>query len=188
MDNNIIFRFKQGDPCAADELAMALENDLSMMVRRYAPKQAEWQDMINTGYEVIFEAAWSFDAHRGIDFRDYACMKLRNRFINLRRKLNRESAHLAYSLNGINVDGEGEEMISRGPPGSLSFEDSSIDRIMLLSAIDMLPANDGELIYMYFYDNMTFAEIADVLGKSVSSVKKKIYRGIKNLKNSMNSD
>lgn len=52
----------------------------------------------------------------------------------------------------------------------------------LIDAIEQLSNEEKELIYLRYRDNMPFEEIAQITGKTVGSVKMKVYRSIEKLK------
>ena len=55
----------------------------------------------------------------------------------------------------------------------------------ILNALNNLPAKQKEAIYLRFNESMDYKEIASVLGISVESVRKQVYRALKKVKDSM---
>lgn len=53
---------------------------------------------------------------------------------------------------------------------------------ILAKAIDMLPADEAEIITLYYIQEQTVDELSKILGLSVSNIKVKLYRARKKLK------
>lgn len=58
----------------------------------------------------------------------------------------------------------------------------------LSSAIDQLSKKQKEIIYLKFEEELDYPEIAKILQISIESARKQIYRAIKNLRQSIESD
>ena len=59
------------------------------------------------------------------------------------------------------------------------------DAIWVQDSLARLEARSRTVIILKVYENMTFAEIAQILKKSENSVKSLYYRGLKSLKERM---
>ncbi|RPI76262.1 MAG: sigma-70 family RNA polymerase sigma factor, partial [Ignavibacteriales bacterium] len=62
---------------------------------------------------------------------------------------------------------------------------SSVDAEKILSVLDTLSEDKQKIIKMRFYEDLKFAEIAEILYKSEDAVKKMFYRTIEELKNKL---
>lgn len=62
---------------------------------------------------------------------------------------------------------------------------SSVDAEKILSVLDTLSEDKQKIIKMRFYEDLKFAEIAEILHKSEDAVKKMFYRTIEELKNKL---
>ena len=60
-------------------------------------------------------------------------------------------------------------------------EDAYTD-IDLQRALDSLPAQDKAIIEMRFFEDKKLEEIADIMDENLSTVKSKLYRGMKKLR------
>lgn len=58
---------------------------------------------------------------------------------------------------------------------------------LVRTAFEKLPARQKEAIYLRFYDNQNFDEIADIMGISVRATYKLIYKGLDNLQKQLGS-
>lgn len=66
--------------------------------------------------------------------------------------------------------------------GDLDCEDRMI---MLEKTLLKLPVDVREAIILKYYQNMTFEEVADITGDSISTVKMRVYRGLDTVKKIM---
>jgi RNA polymerase sigma-70 factor (ECF subfamily) len=61
----------------------------------------------------------------------------------------------------------------------------SIDASKILSVLDLLGEDKQKIIKLRFYEDLKFAEIAEILHKSEDAVKKMFYRTIEELKSKL---
>jgi len=61
----------------------------------------------------------------------------------------------------------------------------SVDAERILSVLDTLSEDKQKIIKLRFYEDLKFAEIADILNKSEDAVKKMFYRTIEELKDKL---
>ena len=55
----------------------------------------------------------------------------------------------------------------------------------LKSVLNQLPPRQREIVYLRFYDNLSYEEIADIMGINVSSTYKLLYKALENLQQSL---
>lgn len=67
--------------------------------------------------------------------------------------------------------------------GVIEYDDRKID---LETALDALKPKYRHVIILKYYDDMTFAEIANVLGRPESTIKTWLYKGLKQLREQLN--
>lgn len=63
----------------------------------------------------------------------------------------------------------------------LKVEDT-YENIDLKRALDSMPANDKAVIQLKYFEGLKLDEIAHVLGENLSTVKSRLYRGLKKLR------
>lgn len=70
---------------------------------------------------------------------------------------------------------------------SLTFDAHNINPSDVRSKINLLPAKQREVIYLYFYEGLSYAEIADVMKIKVRSARILTYRALDRLQKSFQS-
>lgn len=77
---------------------------------------------------------------------------------------------------------------------SVAWESETIKRIedrelqqKIKNFIESLPARQQEIIYLRFYEGLTYEEIADVMGISINSAYKLLYKALSNLQTTFGS-
>jgi len=63
------------------------------------------------------------------------------------------------------------------PPVEDRYED-----VDLIKALDSMPENDKAVIQLRYFEDLTLDEIAYILGENLSTVKSRLYRGLKKLR------
>lgn len=148
------------------------------MVRRIVERQEDAEEV----YQDVFVKAL-----RGIDGYD-------SHKVSLATWLNRIAYH--ESINFIRtrrpdiVYMDSQELVLNGIDDTTDEESGNSLSIQLLEqAITMLPPHDQTVITMFYYDNMSLADIAYVTGSNPSTVgsqlcriRKKLYKMIENMR------
>lgn len=60
--------------------------------------------------------------------------------------------------------------------------------IDLMQALDSLPAQDKAVVILRFFEDKKLEEIADILEENVNTVKSRLYRSMKKLRNTLAAD
>jgi RNA polymerase sigma-70 factor (ECF subfamily) len=71
--------------------------------------------------------------------------------------------------------------VAHGEPSVAPQAPTATDRLVR-RALAQLPDNQREVIVMHWYEELSFAEIADLVGATLSAVKVRAHRGYKRLK------
>ena len=66
-------------------------------------------------------------------------------------------------------------------PVSISKELKEQDMAMIFEKINALPASQREVIFLYFYQGLGYAEIADIMNVKVATARTLTYRALENL-------
>jgi RNA polymerase sigma-70 factor (ECF subfamily) len=88
--------------------------------------------------------------------------------------------HVSITISGKARGVSGEELISKLP--AVEAENSSDQRGELLRVMGVLPLGSREVVLMRYVDDMSLAEIAEVLKIPVSTVKSRLYRSLETLR------
>lgn len=69
----------------------------------------------------------------------------------------------------------------------ISNEEEKEIRLKLQKALDKLPENHREVIYLFYYENLTYEEIRLIQGfENIKSARNLLYKALKNLRKLMN--
>lgn len=83
---------------------------------------------------------------------------------------------------------EAEEILEAKQSDGKPEEEQEIDLNLLYQQIQSLPMELQSIIKLYYYEDLTFQEMAEVLDMNVNTVKAKLYRGLRKLKVKMKED
>lgn len=100
----------------------------------------------------------------------------RNRALDGRRKEARMNA----------LGEECEEVAETGKPNPLQIAEKRNATSVVLKALESLPANQQEVIRLKFQDGMSYKEISQVTGLSISNVGFLIHVGVKGIRVAVN--
>ena len=156
------------------------------------------RDYLQYGIEGLSEAIDRFDPEYGTKFETYAIKRIRGKIIDELRKLqkkprvfnsaNDEVIYTNIPLSHTSDDEEGyslEEII----PNDSILPDESLEKQemkeFLIAAINKLPERDRQIISLYYYENLGYKEIAQVLNITVSRVSQVHTRIIESLKSKL---
>ena len=166
-DSALVKGLRQGDPAAADELFNRYSRPLHAFIMRMVGDQATAED--------VFQDTWmrivrNIDSFRGdCKFSSWMFQIALNLCRNIARTNSRR------------------EFVELDKAGNLSQE-PDVDAGKILQAervkklVDSLPDKMRELIVMRFYHQKTDVEIAKITGLPSGTVKSRIFRGMKLLK------
>lgn len=141
------------------------------------------RDYFQFGIEGLSEAIDRFDPEYGTKFETYAIQRIRGKIIDELRKIQikpRSSSNgeneIVYSNVSLNnsYDDEDGYMLYEVIPNEGELPDEIIDKNeakeLLVSAIKELEERDRLVLTLYYYENLNYKEIAQVLNITVSRV------------------
>lgn len=141
------------------------------------------QDYFQFGIEGLSEAVDRFDPEYGTKFETYAIQRIRGKIIDELRKVqskqkaytttDEEIYHSTMSLNNsIDEDSNCQlyEVISDESETPMDTTEKNESKELLLEAIKQLDEKERLIITLYYYENLNYAEIAKVIGVTVSRV------------------
>ncbi len=157
------------------------------------------RDYFQFGVEGLSEAIDRFDPAVGTKFETYAIQRIRGKIIDELRKLqikprptNPESPNQVYysnvSLNSSYDDEDGYQLYEI-IPNDYETQDETLNKNeakeFLINALKKLEERDRLIITLYYFEELNYKEIAEVLSITVSRVSQVHSRIIKNLKNKL---
>lgn len=141
------------------------------------------RDYFQFGIEGLSEAIDRFDPDFGTKFETYAIQRIRGKIIDELRKVQKkykpatagsvEERYVNISLNH-SYEGEDGYMLYETLPDDNEIPDEITEKNeakeMLIEAIKNLDERDRQILSLYYYENLTYKEIALTLSITVSRV------------------
>jgi len=178
-DEELVATVQAGDASAFDELVLRWETKIRGAAYRVLGSEEE-------AYDVVQEAL--LKAYRGLPgFKREARFSswLYQIALNLcRDRLRRRRGRQQVSLDEL-PEAVASGALGRGGPSALELVESSDLRRRVAAAVAALPDEQREVIVLKEYEGLTFVEIAHVLELPVSTVKTRLYRGLGQLRTSL---
>jgi len=163
-DNQLMFRFKEGDVSAFEELLKKYEKLILNLVYRFLGSSNDAEDLTQEVFLRVYRAreTWQPKAR----FSTWIYRITANLCFNWRRK------KTFLSLEDVS------------PPPSLTTESNENTELKkeIQKALLSLPKNQRLALILCHYEDKSYQEISELLGCSVSSVKSLIFRARQNLK------
>lgn len=155
------------------------------------------KDFFQYGVEGLSEAIDRFDPDYGTKFETYAIQRIRGKIIDELRKLQikprsvnseNEMKYKNISLD-TSFDGEDGYSLSEVIPSEGKTPDEVVhkdeQKELLVRAVKCLPERDRMVITLYYYENLNYNEISEILGITISRVSQIHSKIIKELKSSL---
>ncbi len=153
------------------------------------------KDYFQFGIEGLSEAVDRFDPDYGTKFETYAITRIRGKIIDEIRKLklhnkvndphNSKNYYSNVSLNqpvGSNDDSLLYEMLPNNDRTPEEETEKNEAKQILIEEIKKLKERDRLILTLYYYEELNYKEIADVLGITISRVSQVHSRIIKKLR------
>jgi RNA polymerase sigma-70 factor, ECF subfamily len=179
-DAALMMRVKQGDSAAFAELVDKYKQPVLNVVVRMLRDMTEAEDIAQNVFVQIFRSAHRYQV--SAKFSTWLFTITRNLCLN---ELRRRSRHPAESIDAVHPDHEDqplqqfEDRKGATPPESL-LQVELEEKIE--QALAQLPENQRLAIVLCRQEELSYEEIAKVLGCSVSATKSLIHRGRETLK------
>jgi RNA polymerase sigma-70 factor (ECF subfamily) len=179
-DAALMLRVKQGDTAAFTELVEKYKQPVMNLAYRTVRDMTEAEDLAQNVFVQVYKSASRYKSTA--KFSTWLFTIARNLCLN---EIRRRSRHPAESLDASHPDHEDqplqqyEDKKNFSPPESLLQGElaQQIDR-----ALADLPENQRSAILLCRQDELSYEEIAEALGCSVSATKSLIHRGRETLK------
>lgn len=179
-DAALMLRVKQGDIAAFTALVEKYKQPVMNLAARTLRDQTEAEDLAQNVFVQVFKSAARYQITA--KFSTWLFTIARNLCLN---EIRRRSRHPAESLDAPHPDHEDqpkhqfEDSRNSSPPDSL-LQGELVKKIE--EAIAALPENQRTALLLCRQDELSYEEIAEVLGCSLSATKSLIHRGRETLK------
>lgn len=170
-DEQLMAAYAAGDQASFNELFKRYAPRLMRMMRRKIASTEAADDLIQQTFLQLHRARADYDESRS--FRPWIwtiAMNLQREYY--RRRGRRPEASLEH-----------DPPASSGRPGSALEQLERAQR--LRAAVAALPAGQQEVIELHWFDELSFPEVAKVLGVGLSAVKVRAHRGYGALRESL---
>jgi RNA polymerase sigma-70 factor, ECF subfamily len=179
-DAALMLRVKQGDMVAFAELVDKYKQPVMNLAHRMLRDPTEAEDLAQVVFVQVFKSAHRY--HAASKFSTWLFTIARNLCLN---EIRRRSRHQADSIDAVHPDHEGqplhqfEDKQTASPPERL-LQGELVAKVE--QALAELPENQRTAIVLCRQEELSYEEIARVLGCSVSATKSLIHRGRETLK------
>lgn len=179
-DAALMHRVKQGDAAALSELVDRYKQPVMNLVCRMLRDPTEAEDVAQMVFVQVYRSAARYRVTS--KFSTWLFTIARNLCLN---ELRRRSRHPAESLDATHPGHEDqpilqvEDRATFTPPQSL-LQGELEDKVQ--EALDDLPENQRTAILLCRQQDLSYEDIAEVLGCSLSATKSLIFRGRETLK------
>ncbi|MVT09938.1 RNA polymerase sigma factor [Chitinophaga tropicalis] len=163
--------FKQGDWDAFT----ALYGEFYELLNNYGRKFTQDADLIQDVVHDLFVRLWTTRARLGnpVSVKNYLYKALRS-------TLFRKIQSLSKFVELDNESGEGDFSVNFTPDPSLRHEELEL-RKQVIALVNTLPARQQEIIFLRFYEGMSYEEISAIMDINMSSTYKLLYKALDNL-------
>ena len=179
-DASLMLRVKQGDMQAFEELVEKYKQPITNLICRTLQDAAEAEDLAQNVFLQVFKSAHRYRV--SAKFSTWLYTIARNLCLN---EIRRRSRHPADSLDADHSDQEEqpqrqyEDKKSHSAPDRL-LQDELVNKVN--QALAELPETQRTALLLCREEELSYEEIASVLGCSLSATKSLIHRGRETLK------
>ena len=179
-DAALMLRVKQGDMAAFEDLVEKYRQPVMNLIFRTLPDATEAEDLAQNVFVQVFKAAERYRV--SAKFSTWLYTIARNLCLN---EIRRRSRHPADSLDASHPDDEGQPLRQYEDTHSTAPPDASLNRELVEKvdqAVAELPENQRTALMLCREEELSYEEIAEVLGCSLSATKSLIHRARETLK------
>ena len=174
-DEDLVEAFQGGDTAVFDILVQRWDRKIQGAIYRFVGASEDARDLCQEAFLRAYRGLRTFkkDARFSSWLYQIALNVCRDR-------LRRRRGRTLVSLDELDESGQEAAVLPGPSPLDLAEARDISDRVA--RAVASLPDEQREVIVLKEYQGLTFAEIADVLGVPLSTVKTRLYRGLVQLR------
>ena len=143
------------------------------------------EDYLDVGIIGLCKAAKTFKPENNSKFSTYACICIRNNILMEIRNENRQCDAYAISFSNIISSSKDRDLTLEDTLSDYELENDILNKeelISLITSIERLDKKDKIIIDLYFYQNKTQKQIAQILNMSQANASRRIQRALNNLR------
>jgi len=180
-DKSLIEAHIKGDPKAFGELVRRYGNGLLGYLTRMSQNRHEAEDLFQETFKRVHEKAHTF---RGSQFKSWLFRIATNAAIDgMRKGKGKRMVSLNQKLDC--TDGDGEELSAvalADDSQEPSQEAAKAEQVrQVREAVMSLPSRQRATLVLAYYQQLSYPEVAKVLGCSLGTVKTQMFRALKTL-------
>jgi RNA polymerase sigma-70 factor (ECF subfamily) len=180
-DRSLIDAHCQGDGTAFTEIVRRYGQGVFGYLMRMSGSREQAEDLFQETFKRVHEKAHTF---RGIQFKSWLfTIATRVAIDNLRRRRRLRLVSLSQTVDC--ADGTCEQLntiaTTKGCCGPSEEAAMAEQKEQVRQAIEMLPARQRATLVLAYYQQLTYREVAELLGCSIGSVKTQMSRALRTL-------
>jgi RNA polymerase sigma-70 factor (ECF subfamily) len=176
--DDLIYRLQSGDREAFRELVLALQDKVLNICFGFVKNRQDAEDLAQEVFVEVYRSIGHFRAEAQLSTWIYRIAVSKS--LNYIRRLKRQKrSGITVDVDALDVTNSGSADLEQDP---LEKDRERRYRIDLLHrAIGHLPDHQKIALTLYYFEEMSYKEIAQIIGSSLSAVESLIHRGKKNL-------
>jgi RNA polymerase sigma-70 factor (ECF subfamily) len=171
-DSQLVELVLAGDETAFEQIFDRHKRTVARTAARYFQRHEQIEEIIQISFAKAFVEMAKFRGEHELSMPSWLGRIAANACLDLLRSQKRKPEHLQCEL----TDGEAESLLDLVAAGGRSSERMLIDRDLSQKLLAHLPEDDRALLHMFYVDELSVAEIGNLLGWSVSKVKIRAWR------------
>jgi len=180
-DKNLIEAHRQGDPAAFGELVRRYGDSVLGYLIRMSRNREQAEDLFQETFKRVHEKAHTF---RGPQFKGWL-FKIATRVTldGLRHGKRIKAVSLNHQLDCDNPNSEQLGAVALADnscnPSEQALKAEQTEQVR--RAIELLPERQRATLVLAYYQQLSYPDVAEVLGCSVGTVKTQMFRALKTL-------
>ena len=172
----LVERFKAGDRTAFEELVLKYQKEIYFLAYRMVLNKEDGADIVQESFVQVFRKIHQFSSSS--TFKTWLYRIAINQCKNLLKKLKKHRDCVSM-----------EDYDLTDPNGSQLDALVTKERLTLISeTIQKLPGKQKAILILRIYQNLSYNEIAEIVGGSVGSARVNFHHAIENIKRLMGEE
>jgi RNA polymerase sigma-70 factor (ECF subfamily) len=184
-DKSLIDAHCQGDPAAFGELLRRHGNNVLGYLTRMSGNREQAEDLFQETFKRVHEKAHTF---RGPQFKGWLFKIATNVALEgIRRSKRTKTISLNQQFDCDNSSSEQLSAVVMADnscnPSEQALKAEQTEQVR--QAIELLPARQRATLVLAYYQQLSYSDVAEVLGCSIGTVKTQMFRALRTLANKL---